>query len=50
MRKKKTPLKGKNSELKLVKPIMKFNIGLLGFEIDIQKTKKSLREEKEKKK
>ena len=50
MKNKNNLLKQKKNKIKLIKPIMKFNIGLLGFEIDIKKTKQSLKIKNKKKK
>ena len=50
MKNKNVSLKEKKKKLKLIEPIMSFNIGLLGFEIDIKKTKKSLKLKNKKKK
>ena len=49
MKNKNPPKKNKTKKLKLINPVMKFNSGFLGYEIDLLKTKKLLKWLKKKK-
>lgn len=50
MKKRKTLQKNETNKVKLIDPLMKFNTGLLVYEIDIPKTKKLLKWLRRKKK
>ena len=50
MKKRKALQKNETNKVKLINPIMKFNTGLLVYEIDVPKTKKLLKWLREKKK